>query len=332
MGRFSSLNPHSLQSHFCRAARSGWLFGLMVLAIFLAACVPPSPAPTTGPDVNPSQAPLALTETAAPALTLTPTIEPTPTATPVPLAAQVNQGGVTLAEYQSELQRYRAAETLLQRTPAAEADAKTAVLDDLINQELLAQAAVEGGFVLNEADLQARVDQVIAERGGQEAFNTWLAANFYTPDTFRVALARQMAAAWQRDQISASIPAEMEQIHARQILIYHEDDAKIIYDQLKAGADFATLAQRYDPVSLGELGWFPQGYLLSSEVEAAVFALQPEQMTEIVKSPAGYHMVKILERGMHPLSPDARQVLQQKALKAWIEHRRAQSTIAITVP
>lgn len=326
------MNLTQLSSLSCRAVHSAWLFALLVLVALLAACVPPSPAPTTGPVVNPSQAPLALTETAAPALTLTPTVEPTPTATPVPLAAQVNQGGIILAEYQAELQRYRAAETLLQRTPAAEADVKTAVLDELINQELLAQAAAEGGFVLDETALQARLDQTIAERGGQEAFNTWLVANFYTPETFKLALARQMAAAWQRDQVAASIPAEMEQIHARQILIYNEDDAKIIYEQLKAGADFATLAQRYDPVSLGELGWFPQGYLLSSEVEAAVFARQPEEMTEMVKSPAGYHMVKVLERGMHPLSPDARQVLQQKALKTWIENRRAQSTVTITVP
>ncbi len=44
--------------------------------------------------------------------------------------------------------------------------------------------------------------------------------------------------------------------------------------QLQAGADFATLAYRYDPLTGGDLGWFPRGVLTQPAVEEAAFSLQ----------------------------------------------------------
>ncbi len=151
-------------------------------------------------------------------------------------------------------------------------------------------------------------------------------------NSFRRALRRSIAAAWQRDQVLAKAPTTAEQIHARQILVLNEDLANRLYAQLQAGADFATLALQVDPDSGGELGWFPKGYLLLPEIEQAAFSLQPGKYSPITKTSYGFHIVYVTERDPNrPLSADARLELQRKLLSNWLKERRAQSQVEILV-
>jgi parvulin-like peptidyl-prolyl isomerase len=107
-------------------------------------------------------------------------------------------------------------------------------------------------------------------------------------------LKRSAEAAWMRDKIIADVPASVEQIHLRQILTYNEADAQLALDQLNTGADFDELAALYDPITLGELGWVPQGYLLGCRANEAVFALQAGQYSAIIATDAGFHIFKAL--------------------------------------
>ncbi|MBR2233687.1 MAG: peptidylprolyl isomerase [Prevotella sp.] len=84
------------------------------------------------------------------------------------------------------------------------------------------------------------------------------------------------------------------------------DKAKVridsIYKALKDGADFADLAKRVsqDPGSArqgGELPFVQHGQLVK-EYEDAAFALQPGEMSEVVKSSFGYHIILMKERKM----------------------------------
>ncbi len=72
-----------------------------------------------------------------------------------------------------------------------------------------------------------------AEMGGDAAMHDWQAKYGYDEHSFRAALRREMAAAWQRDQIAATVPEEAEQIHARQILVYDESTADQILQRVK---------------------------------------------------------------------------------------------------
>lgn len=76
--------------------------------------------------------------------------------------------------------------------------------------------------------------------------------------------------------------------------------AKSILDSLKNGADFAELAKKYsdDPGSGsqgGDLGFVKRGVLVP-EFEAVAFALSPGQISGIVESPFGYHIIQLIER------------------------------------
>ena len=86
-----------------------------------------------------------------------PTISPS--ATPIPLAARVNGSEITLAEYQSELALYQAAKGI----DLAPEDKKR-VLDNLIDETILVQAAAEKGFAVDDAILQEHMKQLEARR------------------------------------------------------------------------------------------------------------------------------------------------------------------------
>ncbi|MEY2818607.1 MAG: hypothetical protein RL275_2070, partial [Chloroflexota bacterium] len=145
--------------------------------------------------------------------------------------------------------------------------------------------------------------------------------------SFRLALKRSVEAAWMRDKIIAAVPTSTEQIHLRQILTYNEADAQSALTELNAGTDFNELAARYDPVTGGELGWVPQGYLLDPKADEAVFALQTGEVSGIVATEAGFHIFKAVERGQHNLSPDALLAMQELALQQWLAKQRETSEI-----
>ncbi len=251
-----------------------------------------------------------------------------PTAAPPPSVAIVNGEYITLAEFQAELARYQSAQTALGVT-VLDAAANQTILEDMIAQFLLAQAAREANFNFTETDLRSRMDALASEIGGLQALSAWQSDYGYDDATFQIALKRSVESAWMRDKIIADVPTTVEQIHVRQILTYNEEDARAALEELKAGADFDKLAALYDPITLGELGWLPRGYLLDASADEAVFALQAGMYSEIIATNAGYHIFMALERGDHPLSPDALLTMQELALRNWLVEKRANSDIVL---
>ncbi len=255
----------------------------------------------------------------------------TPSPTSEPLAARVNSQGILLADYQAELARFQAALTETGQT-ATDEEARQRVVDSLVDEMLLAQAAAAGGYQAGDADVQNSLDRMSQKLGGTDALGAWMQKNGYTEESLRRAVSRSLAAAWQRDQILAAVPTSAEQIHARQILVLNKETADSVYNNLQSGADFATLAKQYDAATGGDLGWFPRGYLLQPAVEEAAFALQPGQYSPVVQSEIGYHIVEVIEREERPLAPDALQALQRNAITDWLNQRRAESQIEVLLP
>jgi peptidyl-prolyl cis-trans isomerase C len=296
-----------------------------LLPFLFTACGEGSPTPTG------SQPPVITTETPS-GITPEPSLTPVPpTSTPIPLAALVNGEPITLAEFQAELARFQASSAASGTNLAS--DPNTIVLNDLIEQTLLAQAAVENGFIVDETLLQSRIGALEAQLGGTQALADWTIAHGYTPDDFKQALRRSIAAAWMRDQIAAAVPTTAEQVHVLQILLYNSTQADQVYALLQSGQNFPELAASYNPTTGGDLGWFPQGYLSEPSLEEAAFALQPGQYSPVIETDLGFHILYVIERdAQHPLDPDARRALQLQALQDWLTERRNQSNIQILLP
>ncbi|MEN6474359.1 MAG: peptidylprolyl isomerase [Syntrophaceae bacterium] len=83
-------------------------------------------------------------------------------------------------------------------------------------------------------------------------------------------------------------------VKVRHILVEKEDEAKAILAQLKKGADFAALAKAKSKCPSaargGELGWITKGRM-DPEFEKAAFALKKGEMSGVVKSSFGYHII-----------------------------------------
>ncbi|MBT3390593.1 MAG: hypothetical protein HN413_09290 [Chloroflexi bacterium] len=285
---------------------------LIALLILLAGC-------QTAQDATPS--PVEAPADSAPA----PTTPVEPTATLVALAADVNGTPILLEEYEAELARYQAALGTELATP----DQQT-VLDSLIDELLFTQAAERAGFVLDEATLQAHIDQLGLT---PEELAQWIQANGYSEESFRAALTRSIAAAWMRDQIADAVPQTAEQVHARQILLYNSDEAETILGQLNGGGDFATLAEQYDPATKGNLGWFPRGYLTVPELDDFIFALEPGEHSPVIETALGFHIVQAIEfDAARPLTMRAYRAVQHQMLAQWLLAQREQSEIVLYLP
>src|SRR4029079_13954738 len=99
-----------------------------------------------------------------------------------------------------------------------------------------------------------------------------------------------------------------EQVRASHILLKTEgkDDAAVkkqaedLLAQLKKGADFAELAKKNSQdegsaVKGGDLDFFGKGAMVP-EFDKVAFALQPGQISDLVKSQYGYHIIKVTDR------------------------------------
>jgi len=243
------------------------------------------------------------------------------------MALTINGEGITVVEFNAEVQRYLTSQGNLGKTISAE-EASGTVKEDLTAQLLLSQAARTEGFTLDESGLQARLESLAAQVGGAEALSAWKSAHGYTEQAFRSALKRSAEAAWMRDQILAEVPSTAEQVHVQQILLYNQDTAQSFLTQLNGGADFDELALRADPLTRGDLGWLPRGYLLEPKIEEAAFGLQVGGHSDVIATDVGFHIVRILARDpQRPLSPDAYLSLQELALTKWLEAQRQQADI-----
>ncbi len=296
-----------------------WFGGFLLGASLVAACSQPTPTPQPSP--APTLTPVPPTATLLP---------PTPTVTPEPVAATVNGRPITLAAYHQEVERCRVGKQNAGLDPA---DCAAVVLQSLLEQSAVEQAALVAGLTVTEADLDVEVARVQTALGGPEAYAQWLAANLYTAEDFRAALRRDLWQARAADWATASVGDNAEQVHARELLVADEATAQDLLTQIQSGADFATLAATYSldlssrPAG-GDLGWFPRGLLTVPEVEQAAFSLQPGETSAIIPSALGYHLVQVLERDpVHPLSPAAGQALRAKVYHAWLVEVLAQAQI-----
>ena len=90
-----------------------------------------------------------------------------------------------------------------------------------------------------------------------------------------------------------------EEVRARHILVESEDEAKAILEQLKGGADFATVAKEKskDPGAAegGDLGYFTKDQMVPEFADVA-FKMYPGQLSNPVKTQFGWHVIKVEDK------------------------------------
>lgn len=120
-----------------------------------------------------------------------------------------------------------------------------------------------------------------------------------------------------------------EELRARHILLENEADATKVIDDLKAGADFAKLAEERSTgpsaVEGGDLGWFGKGQMVP-EFETAALALEPGAFTDApVQTQFGWHVILLEDTRTSeaPALAEVRDRLTAEMTRELIEQRLA---------
>lgn len=321
----------------------------LVLLVAVSACEgepPPlvlTPAPTvaasSGTQAPKSTAPAVATPRGTPLPPATATPAPKaaltcPPATPVPasaqLAARVNGVGIPLDVFNRQAAQAQAALTQnggLDPKSQAGQDAikslRQQVLDQMINDVVIGMQADREGIKVTDDDLNARLAQMIQDAGSVDKLNEYLTKNQLTLADLCTQVRNQLLGEAMLNRITAAIPASADQVHAAHILVPTAAEADQIRTQLLNGADFATLAKKYskDEASAangGDLGWFPKG-VKDPNFEAVAFQLKVGEISQVVTTQFGYHIIKVLGHEVRPLPPEVIQNQRQQAFLAWLQ-------------
>jgi parvulin-like peptidyl-prolyl isomerase len=122
----------------------------------------------------------------------------------------------------------------------------------------------------------------------------------------RLEQSRILAQTYAQEQLAEKMKATAAEVdayiaqHPELDTKQNRSKAEEVLKRARAGEDFSKLAKEFstDPGSKekgGDLGWFGHGQMVP-EFEQAAFALQPGQISEIVQTKFGYHIIKLEER------------------------------------
>jgi peptidyl-prolyl cis-trans isomerase C len=306
---------------------------------------------------------------AAPAAPATPAVSPDKMPAVV---AKVNGEEIKKDQLLEEANKLKAQLTQMGQAQQASSDGfYREVLDGIIARTLLSQAAKAQGITATDEDAKKEIDQLKGRFPNPEAFQQALAAQKMTEQDLLTEARRQMAVQkYVETKILSTVSVtdaaakdfyeknkeqmkRPEQVHARHILIRVDPKAadadkqkakakaQDILARAKKGEDFAKLASESseDPGSKGnggDLSWFSRGQMVEP-FEKAAFALQPNQISDLVETQFGYHIIQTLEKKPESVVPYEeakgridqflKQRLSQEAVQAKIQELRTQGKV-----
>ena len=223
------------------------------------------------------------------------------------------------------------------------------IIDQLVVEELLAQREKQKNIDVNQSELDQQINKQMAEQNlTVDEFKALLKAygtsfaNYQQDIRKRMMFEKLMETEFAQkiqaptaEQVKAYYDenlqqfSEPEKIHAKHILIKPEDGndpnqaklrakakAQEILGQIKAGADFNDLAKQHSACPSGkgggDLGVQPKGTFVP-EFEKAAYALKPGQLSDVVETGFGFHIIKLIEHtdaNMMPFDKAKEKIIQ----------------------
>lgn len=217
-------------------------------------------------------------------------------ALPLP-AATVNGTTITYATYLDDVATVRrfftkqgAENPELAAGMPADGELHTGVLDRLIATEILKQEAARLNVTVTDEDIDNEYQQFLASGESPEAANQILDLYGWTIEQFKEKVMLPYLLQQKLAEALGNDPTLGGDAEAR---------ANEVLQKVKDGGDFAELAREYsvDPSSAengGDLGEFGRGIMVS-EFEEAAFALKAGEVSGLVRSQFGWHIIKVHE-------------------------------------
>jgi len=241
-------------------------------------------------------------------------------------------------------------------------DFKQRLLDNIINQKLIEQAAKDKGIKISDADVQKQIDQLKAGFKDQAQFDEALKSAGMTVDGLKTQIRNQLVTQKLIESLSANNKVSDADIQAyydknkeqffqkaakkaSQILFKPEDKATAekVLAQVKAGDDFGALAKKYSVDTAtaskgGDLGYPTSAYV--PEFQAALDKLKKGETTAaLVQTPFGWHIIRVtderagVQQPLAEVKPQIEQIIVQQrkgdAYQTFLDDLRKKAKIEI---
>lgn len=292
------------------------------------------------------------------------------------VVAVVNTDIITLAELNRHfapiLQRIEE-DSQARQDESVVREGKRFVLDRMIRELLMKQEAERLNIVVSDADVDTYIDEILNSRNmTRRGLLKELSQENTSYDEYRESVRRDaMKARLIGREIRAKVNVSEENIGAyykehrdlyegkeavRIQQIYtavpreSDDDARkerkalaeAIYEQFKAGESFETLARQHSQGAQdrtgGDMGFIEKGMILP-EVETVAFGLDRGQVSGVIESPAGFHIIKVLDKrgaGLKPLEEVRQEIIEtiaekrmEERFQEWLEDLKEKSFIEV---
>jgi peptidyl-prolyl cis-trans isomerase C len=331
------------------------------------------PAAATTPAAAAPSVPAAAGATpGAPAPPPAPPLKPVAAVLPE-TCARVNGEAISKTEFEGAIQEVESQEG--RPVPADQRDrVLRGVLDNMVAFKLLSQEARQHHVVVSDAEIDAQIAGMKKQFPTEQAFQQTLKAQHMTVEKLRdTARSNLVVRKLLQDEVMSKIeikPSDIsafyeknpdkfqqpEAVHAAHILVIvpAESDAAAkaalkarameALQAARAGKDFGALARQYSQDGSaqhgGDLGFFPKGQMVPA-FEKVAFSLKPGEISDLVETQFGYHIIKVIEKrpgGTVPFAqaaPQIQQFLESQAQsdkgKAYVESLRAKSKVEILI-
>jgi len=255
------------------------------------------------------------------------------------IAAIVNDDIITIYELNREYARIlKEEEKKGALSQEATQKLRADVLNSMIDKKLIAIKIKELNIVVGEEEVRQSIEEIKKQNKlSQEALVSALLSQGLTFDQYKAQMKDQL----ERLRLMSQEVKSKIQVTEREITEYYEANksqfreensyrARHIFlkveksatsDQIKkvmekaatvaaearSSADFAGLARKYsdDPNAAtdgGDLGTFKKGDMLP-EIENAVIGMNPGEISDLVTTPAGFHIIKLEEKSLDRVKP-----------------------------
>lgn len=201
-------------------------------------------------------------------------------------------------------------------------------LDNMMTLKMIDMEADKLGVTVTDADVDAELEKYKEQFGSEEALEAALSQSGMSLDDLKeqIGISVKLRKIFEprinptEEQLSQyfednkDIYGTPEQVRASHILLETKEEAEAVLAQLKDGADFAELAKQKsaDPGSKengGDLDYFGRG-VMNEEFETAAFELSPGELSGVVESPDGFHIIKVTDK-KEAVAPSYDEVKQQ---------------------
>lgn len=191
---------------------------------------------------------------------------------------------------------------------------KEKVLDMLIDMKVQEKEALKEGITVTDEEINAEVDKVRKNFDTEQKFNDFLATQKMTNESLKDTIRKDILVTKLKEKMTEDVKVTDEEIaafytqnqgqfmsiKASHILLENEEEARKMLERVKKGENFNELALEFskDPTAKenkGDLGYFRKGQMLK-EFEAAAFKLKVGEISDLVKTDFGYHIIKVEDK------------------------------------